>query len=101
MLFTWDTENLCIVFRSWHITSNLSLIVSLVAVVALAAGYELLREGIRRYEASVNKRAEAVPRMSLVLLFLSSPYFSASYSRLCPLYTCRPIHPLYRICACA
>jgi len=64
MLFTWDTENLCIVFRSWHITSNLSLIVSLVAVVALAAGYELLREGIRRYEASVNKRAEAVPRQN-------------------------------------
>jgi copper transporter 1 len=62
MLFTWDTTNLCIVFRQWHITSNLSLIVSLLGVVAICAGYEALREGIRRYEAAVSKRADTAPR---------------------------------------
>jgi hypothetical protein len=50
MLFTWDTTNLCIVFPSWRITGTLSLIVSLLAVVALTAGYEAIREISRRYE---------------------------------------------------
>lgn len=62
MLFTWSTDNLCIVFRQWHITSTAGLIVSLLAIVAICAGYEALREGIRRYEAAVSKRAETAPR---------------------------------------
>ncbi|ESA44088.1 Ctr copper transporter [Neurospora crassa] len=61
MLFTWNTENLCIVFRQWHIHSTFSLVVSLLAIVALAAGYEALREGIRQYEAWTNKRVETTP----------------------------------------
>ncbi|SPQ17883.1 2b127171-280e-4fcc-9934-7bc6719e1b6e [Thermothielavioides terrestris] len=64
MLFTWDTTNLCIVFRQWHITSNLGLVASLVAVVAICAGYEALREGIRRYEAALSRRVDTVPRQS-------------------------------------
>ncbi|KAI9806826.1 MAG: hypothetical protein M1833_002483 [Piccolia ochrophora] len=51
MLFTWDTENLCIVFPSWRVTSTLSLLLSLVAVIALTAGYEFVRDVSRRYEA--------------------------------------------------
>ncbi|KAI1123347.1 Ctr copper transporter family-domain-containing protein [Nemania abortiva] len=50
MLFTWDTTNLCIVFRQWHVTGTASLIFSLLAIVAICAGYEALREGTRRYE---------------------------------------------------
>lgn len=64
MLFTWDTKNLCIVFRQWHIRSTTGLVVSLLAVVALGAGYEALREASRRYEHAVNKRVDAVPRTS-------------------------------------
>jgi copper transporter 1 len=62
MLFTWNTKDLCIVFKWWHIRSTFSLVASLIAVVALVAGYEALREGIRRYEAWVNKRADTAPR---------------------------------------
>ncbi|KAK4196899.1 Ctr copper transporter family-domain-containing protein [Triangularia verruculosa] len=62
MLFTWDTTNLCIVFRQWHISSPFTLLLSLLAIVALGAGYEALREGIRRYESAVTKRANSVPR---------------------------------------
>ncbi|ESA44087.1 TCU-2, variant [Neurospora crassa OR74A] len=65
MLFTWNTENLCIVFRQWHIHSTFSLVVSLLAIVALAAGYEALREGIRQYEAWTNKRVETTPRQNV------------------------------------
>lgn len=62
MLFTWDTTNLCIVFERWHIRSTAGLIFSLLAVVAIGAGYEALRESIRRYEHYLNKKNEAVPR---------------------------------------
>jgi solute carrier family 31 (copper transporter), member 1 len=62
MLFTWSTENLCIVFSSWRITSTLSLIVSLLAVIALTAGYEAVREGSRRYEERHAKRIEGLTR---------------------------------------
>ncbi|KAI1184828.1 Ctr copper transporter family-domain-containing protein [Nemania serpens] len=50
MLFTWDTTNLCIVFRQWHVTGTASLVFSLLAIVAICAGYEALREVTRRYE---------------------------------------------------
>ncbi len=50
MLFTWDTTNLCIVFKQWRISGTVSLIFSLLGVVALTAGYEFVREMSRRYE---------------------------------------------------
>ncbi|KAK1512956.1 ctr copper transporter [Colletotrichum tamarilloi] len=62
MLFTWDTKNLCIVFRQWHVRSTSGLVISLLLVVALAAGYEALRAASRRYENSVNKRVDSLPR---------------------------------------
>lgn len=61
MLFTWDTTNLCIVFRQWHIRSAASLALSLVAVVLLAMGYEALRALSRRYEDSISRRVAALP----------------------------------------
>ncbi|KAL2184548.1 Ctr-domain-containing protein [Thermothelomyces heterothallicus CBS 203.75] len=61
MLFTWDTTDLCVVFRQWHITSSFGLVVSLVAIVAICAGYEALREGIRRYEAVLARRVDTAP----------------------------------------
>ncbi|KAK7543512.1 Ctr copper transporter family protein [Phyllosticta citricarpa] len=56
MLFTWDTTDLCIVFRGWHVTGTLSLLLSLVAVALLCAGYEGVRDISRRYELSVAAR---------------------------------------------
>lgn len=55
MLFTWDTTDLCIVFRSWHVSGTGSLIVALLGVVLLTAGYEAIREMSRRYEAHAQK----------------------------------------------
>lgn len=62
MLFTWSTEDLCIIFRGWHVSSTLTLLLSLLAIVALTAGYELVREGSRRYEAACAERLESMPR---------------------------------------
>ncbi|OTB15697.1 hypothetical protein K445DRAFT_22637 [Daldinia sp. EC12] len=61
MLFTWDTNNLCIVFRQWHVRGTASLVFSLLAVIAISAGYEALREGIRRYESSIAAKQDAAP----------------------------------------
>lgn len=65
MIFTWDYNNLCIVFSSWRITNAFSLILSLVAVVALTAGYEAVREASRRYEARQRAMIENMPSKSL------------------------------------
>ncbi|KAI0203733.1 Ctr copper transporter family-domain-containing protein [Astrocystis sublimbata] len=62
MLFTWDTTNLCIVFRQWHVTGTASLIFSLLAIVAICAGYEALREGTRRYEVWLSNKEVAYNR---------------------------------------
>ncbi|WPH02685.1 Hypothetical protein R9X50_00555100 [Acrodontium crateriforme] len=61
MLFTWDTTNLCIIFRGWRVTGPVSLFLSLLAVVALTAGYEALREMARRYELRVARVLESAP----------------------------------------
>lgn len=58
MLFTWDTKDLCIVFHDWHVTGTGSLIVSLLAIILLTAGYEAVREMSRRYEAYASKVLE-------------------------------------------
>jgi copper transporter 1 len=62
MLFTWNYQNVCVVFRQWHISSPLSLIISLLGIVAIVAGYEALREAIRQFEARTAKRIEGAPR---------------------------------------
>lgn len=47
MLFTWDTTDLCVVFRWWHVRTNPGLVLTLLTIIALSAGYEYLRYRIR------------------------------------------------------
>ena len=65
MLFTWSTENLCIVFPQWRVTGTLSLIFSIVAVIAITAGYEALRAASRRYEAKQTAKMEQMSSKSI------------------------------------
>lgn len=65
MLFTWDTNNLCIVFKQWHIRSTPGLIISLIAVVLIAMGYEGLRAMSRTYEKSIASRVDTAPSESI------------------------------------
>lgn len=68
MLFTWSTQDLCIVFRGWHVYNTFSLIWTLLAIVALTAGYEGVRELSRRYEMETLIRLEGTPSKSLLTL---------------------------------
>ena len=43
MLFNWQVENTCIVFRWWHISGPISMILSCIAIFLIAAGYEWIR----------------------------------------------------------
>lgn len=65
MLFTWDTKNLCIVFKGWRVDGTWSLIYSLIAVAALTAGYEAVRELTRRYEMRQQAVIVNMPRKSV------------------------------------
>jgi len=76
MLFTWSTKNLCIVFRQWHIRSTFDLVLSLIAVVAIGAGYEAIRAFSRKYELAVTKRVELAPSKSNTW---PPPLFSQSF----------------------
>ncbi|KAK3648768.1 copper transpport protein [Elasticomyces elasticus] len=62
MLFTWDTQNLCIIFRSWRVTSTFTLVLSILGVMALTAGYEAIREASRQYEERHAAALESTPR---------------------------------------
>lgn len=62
MLFTWSTQNLCIVFKGWRITGFWSLIFSLLAIVAMTAGYEAIREASRQYDERHASVIENIPR---------------------------------------
>ena len=64
MLFNWDTTNLCLVFPQWRVTGTFSLLLSLLGVVLLCAGYELVRSLSRRYEVSSAEYLHQLPRMS-------------------------------------
>ncbi len=67
MLFTWDTTNLCIIFHWWHITTPLTAVISMIAVAALTAGYEAVREATRRYEARSAEYVNSLPSKSTLL----------------------------------
>lgn len=89
MLFTWDTTDLCIVFRSWHIRGTPSLLVSLLAIVLLVAGYEALRSATQRFELSTLRRTEALGSES-------SPPFPLSQNASSPLQRSLPSVMPYR-----
>ncbi|KAI7871481.1 Ctr copper transporter [Spinellus fusiger] len=54
MFFNWQIENLCIVFESWHISTPSGLILSCLAVFAIAAGYEYIRSWSALMESAWN-----------------------------------------------
>nr|AFU72289.1 copper transport protein CTR1 [Amanita strobiliformis] len=43
MLFNWQIENTCVVFRWWHISGPISLMISCLMVFIIAALYEWIR----------------------------------------------------------
>ncbi|KAJ6114555.1 hypothetical protein N7486_000333 [Penicillium sp. IBT 16267x] len=64
MIFTWSSENLCIIFRWWRITGPISFLLSLVLIVLLTAGYEGVRQITRKYEIAHAQRLNAFTAVS-------------------------------------
>lgn len=47
MLFTWDPTDLCVVFKWWHVRTTPGLVLTLLTIAALSAGYEYVRYRVR------------------------------------------------------
>lgn len=56
MIFTWSSKDLCIIFHQWRVTGPLSLLLSLILIVVLTAGYEGVRQVTRKYEVAHTQR---------------------------------------------
>lgn len=54
MLFNWDTKNLCVVFKWWHIRTTFDAILTLLIVVLLGMGYEYLKFIGNKYDQKNN-----------------------------------------------
>ncbi|KAK9485124.1 Ctr copper transporter family-domain-containing protein [Lipomyces starkeyi] len=67
MLFTWDTNSICIVFQWWRIYNKITLAFSFLGIVGLGIGYEFLREMTRRYEAYIATPSRQDELLPLVL----------------------------------
>ena len=80
MLFTWDTENLCIIFRQWRVTGTVSFLLSLLGVIALTAGYEFVREMSRQHEQRYSSEAKTSSSM-----YRTSTWLFPGSTRLIPL----------------
>ncbi|KAI6787753.1 hypothetical protein KC361_g9399 [Hortaea werneckii] len=87
MFFTWDTGNLCIVFPSWRITGTFSLILSLIAVMALTAAYEGICEASRRYETGLAEKTKDRTQNSAVTDEKKSELVKAAFYGLRVFYT--------------
>lgn len=49
MLFTWDYNNVCVVFKWWHIRTKVDLVLTVLAIIFLASLYELLKSKYRSF----------------------------------------------------
>ncbi|KAK9378961.1 uncharacterized protein V2V93DRAFT_374634 [Kockiozyma suomiensis] len=54
MLFTWQTDSICVVFQWWRMYNRFTVAISFLGIVGLGVGYELVRELTRRYESYIN-----------------------------------------------
>lgn len=50
MLFTWDWKNTCIVFKWWHVKTEIGFVSSLLAIVLLGALYEFVKAWFSKWE---------------------------------------------------
>ncbi|CED84906.1 Copper transporter [Phaffia rhodozyma] len=53
MLFNWQVEDTCVVFRSWHISNWLGMVMSCLAIILIALGYEWTKHKLALYDRRV------------------------------------------------
>lgn len=50
MIFTWDWNNTCIVFKWWHVRTFTGFVLTFIAIVFLGMGYEFAKYWFTRWE---------------------------------------------------
>ncbi|BEI86960.1 hypothetical protein CcaverHIS002_0703060 [Cutaneotrichosporon cavernicola] len=61
MLWNAQVADTCVVFRSWHISGWVPMLVSCLAIVAISVGYAAILARCRRYERNVAATLAAAP----------------------------------------
>lgn len=51
MLFTWDWENTCVVYKWWHVKTLPGFLGTLIAIVVISMMYEFSRNWISRWKS--------------------------------------------------
>jgi len=72
MIFTWDYTNMCIIFDWWHVRSTAHLLISLLAIIALTAGYEAVRAAAASYDAASSNSSNGSDHDSSMYILLHS-----------------------------
>ncbi|KAK9476386.1 Ctr copper transporter family-domain-containing protein [Lipomyces japonicus] len=67
MLFTWDAQDVCIVFQWWRIRNAATLAGTILGIIGLGIGYEFLREMTRRYESAVSNTDRSFELLPLLV----------------------------------
>lgn len=49
MVFSWDYQDTCVVFKQWHVKTRLQFIFTLIAIAAIGVGYEYFRARIKKF----------------------------------------------------
>lgn len=79
MLFTWDYKNMCVIFRWWHVRTLTDLVLTMIAIAALSAGYEYVRYRMRGLDAanetSLSNDDQKVRRAIGYALLVAYSYF--------------------------
>ncbi|KAG9038675.1 hypothetical protein FRB95_000265 [Tulasnella sp. JGI-2019a] len=66
MLWNWETVDTCIVFRSWHVSSKSTFVVSFLIVALIGVMYEWLREVQRVYDTRIARSLAKGKEPSLI-----------------------------------
>lgn len=58
MIFNWDTKGMCVVFPWWHVKTHVGMVITVVAVVIMSAGYEYVRKISRDIDTAFKGQGE-------------------------------------------
>lgn len=83
MLFTWDWQNSCVVYRWWHVKTVQGFIGTLVAIAAISLFYEFTRKWISTWRIKNTPPAGSSPssrskvyKVKLLILYAFQVGFS-------------------------
>ncbi|KAG5358324.1 Copper transport protein [Yarrowia sp. B02] len=81
MIFNWDTKGMCVVFPWWHVKTHFGMVLTFIAVIIFAAGYEWIQKLTRDVDAAFKGKGVRPSDQKKVRIYKSIFYgFQVGYS---------------------